>query len=653
MIGRGGEGSAESKGRLLHRAAVVLLALPVLALLAGQFELRRVRSFDPDEFQHAHSAFLILGGQLPYRDYFEHHPPLLHQLLARVMEGRQPGRDGRHALDTLVALRTFCWSFAILGALAHARLAWRLKGPLAGALASLLLWSTLIVFEKTIEIRPDTGAFAILQVAILLLSREASPGRTVLAFSLLGVGLLFTQKLIFPIAGLMAGVWFQTRPEARSRARERLALFVGLLWPTVLCAAYFFTHDALSAFIEDVFLINLRWKARLEAWPFFVSRFLEPNPFFAGLGAVGLLAGSRRASTIQCPEIRGERLVVLSAWTGLLGLALLPVAWEQYYLLFLPQLSILAAEALVRGTGSVLRRPDASSGPVAAAVLGLAALCLAPAGQALRQQWLRTDEAKERAIALVLDNSSPSDTVLDGYSGIGVFSPHAFRYFFLHAEMRQMLSAADVRDLEGGLESGVIAPRFVSGDSHLRAVSSFVRDFLDRNYHKVGDGPVAARLFPGGEAAWDDSRTRQLGEPPPVRGAYVLAAEGWSERQSSGGRSFRRSRGKASTVLFSVRDPAEMAALRLSARAGAGVSGLAAEISLNGVRVGEVALGPAFAAFVLPLPPGVLVRGFNRLEFTYPRRPAQADPRLSADENSTLALESLAVDRRQATPTSR
>lgn len=650
MIGSSGDApagpsSALARDRVLHGIAVLTLALLVVALLAGQFELRRTRSFDPDEFQHAHSAFMIAGGQLPYRDYFEHHPPLLHQLLARMIEGRQPERDLGRALDTLVALRTFCWSFAALGGLAHALLARRLFGSLAAAVASLLLWSTLIVFEKTIEIRPDTCAFALLQAALLLLCRGASPGRTALGFSLLGLGLVFTQKLIFPIGGLVVGTWFLARPEARSRFLERLAIPLGLLWPTVLCAAYFLSQDGLSAFIQDVFLINLRWKARLAAWPFFVSRFLEPNTFFAVLAAAGLLVGARRIALTRGANARGDTLVTLSAWSGVLGLVLLPVAWEQYYLLFLPQAAILGAAVLVRGTALVLRR-EGSSGAVAAVALALTLLFLVPVTETLRQQWLRTDEAKERAIALVLDNSSPSDTVLDGYSGIGVFRPHAFRYFFLHAEMRQMLSAADVGELEAGLESGAIAPRFASGDAHLRAVSNRVRAFLDRNYQRVGEGPVEVRLFPGGEAAWTDTLPRLLGEPPPPRGAYVLAGEGWTERESSGGRSFRRSRGKASTLLFPVLDPGTIAALRLTARAGADVPGLAAEVRLNGAKVGDVALGSVFAAFVLPLPDGLLVRGLNRIDFSYPRRPAQTNPALSVDENATLALEGLSLDGR-------
>ncbi len=70
--------------RRLHGIAVASLSMLVLTLLAAQFDLTRTRAFDPDEFQHAHSAFLIYRGQVPYRDYFEHHPPLLHQVMAKV-----------------------------------------------------------------------------------------------------------------------------------------------------------------------------------------------------------------------------------------------------------------------------------------------------------------------------------------------------------------------------------------------------------------------------------------------------------------------------------------------------------------------------------------------------------------------------------------
>ena len=628
------------RDRWLHGFAVAVLITASLAILQFQQSLLRTRTFDADEFQHAHSAYLIAQGQLPYRDYFEHHPPLLHVLMAPVIAALEPGRDGASAFETLFTLRVLLWTFGFVGLLAHHLVARRLLGALGGAVASLLLVSTVIVFEKSMEIRPDTPAMALLACALFLLRPESSPGRVFGAFSLLGVGLLFTQKLAFPALGILAALFLAARSEMRMR--RLVAIIGGLLWPTVVCALWFVAKGAGMAFIEDVFLINLRWKARLAPGPFFVTRFLEPNPLFALAGTVGLVDGLIRVARARPAVDDGSRIVLFSALTGVMGLAFLPVAWEQYYLLFLPQTAIVAGGVLLRIAGQILRRPQTTI-PVTALVVTVTLLGLLPRREALLNQRFRTSEAKERAIALVLDNSSTSDTVLDGYSGIGVFRPHAFRYFFLHAEMRMMLDSAAVRELEEGLTGGAIAPRFASADSHLRSVSPRVRDFLDRNFAPIGDGPVEVRLFPGAPEAWNDRTPRFIGQVPPATGAFVLALDGWSPRQSAGGRTFRRSRGKTSALVFSVRDPDALNTMRLEARAGADVAGLSALMRLNGRDIGEIALGPAFSTFDVPLEAGLVVRGLNRLEFLYPRRPAQVNAMFTGEDNATLALESLAL----------
>jgi hypothetical protein len=625
-------------------AAVALLCFAI-ALLAYQGSLLRTRTFDPDEFQHAHSAFLIAQGQLPYRDYFEHHPPLLHFLMAPVIASLDPQAGGTQALETLVVLRALSWIAALFGLFAHHLLALRLAGPLGASVSSLLLVTTVMVFEKSMEIRPDTFAFALLQWALLILCGQGSTPRPLFPFMLLGVGLLFTQKLAFPILGIVLAVTLGQRPWTREHMKQGLWMLGGLLGPTLLCGLYFVVRSAGTAFIEDVFLINLRWKARLDAWPFLVSRFLTPNPLFALTAALALLDCALRMR--RGPRDQGDdslRVVALSASSGALGVVLLPVAWEQYYLIFLPSLSTLAGDLIERAGARVSRSlPAVPSAAIVSVFVSLGSLL--PALEALTNQRLRTSEAKDKAIALILDNASRSETVLDGYSGIGVFRPHAFRYFFLHAEMRLMLEESTVKELEEGLLNGSINPRFASSDSHLRSVSPRVREYLERHFATVEQGPAAIRLFPGPPQAWDDGITRFLGQSWPARGAWVMALDGWLPRESPAGRSFRRSRGKASTLLFSVLDPEGETRLCLSARAGVDVPLMSARVRLNEEDLGEIQLASNFASFELLVRPGLLVRGLNRLEFFYPRRPAQSRPELTAEENATMALESLALVR--------
>ena len=61
---------------------IATILIPVLAVGGLQLALVPIRHFDPDEFQHLYSAWCISKGMLPYKDYFEHHTPFLHFLLA-------------------------------------------------------------------------------------------------------------------------------------------------------------------------------------------------------------------------------------------------------------------------------------------------------------------------------------------------------------------------------------------------------------------------------------------------------------------------------------------------------------------------------------------------------------------------------------------
>ena len=213
-----------------------------------------------------------------------------------------------------------------------------------------------------------------------------------------------------------------------------------------------------------------------------------------------------------------------------------------------------------------------------------------------------------------------------------------------------MLEGKSIAELEAGLQSGAIAPHFASADSHLAAVSPGVAARIAKDFEVVGEGPVTVRLFPGRPEDWDDTRVRNLGQPIPLEGPYVLCAEGWSERESAGGAAFRRSRGKGSVLVFPVRDPERLRSLALRARAGAEVAGLSTRVSLNGADLGEIALGPAFTISELALEPGMLRRGLNRLELAYPLRPAQIDPVAAARGNEAIALESVALRARQVQP---
>lgn len=64
--------------RNLYLAPIIILILVAFLI---RIPILKIRYFDPDEFQHLHGARQIYYGDIPYRDYFDHHTPLLHFIL--------------------------------------------------------------------------------------------------------------------------------------------------------------------------------------------------------------------------------------------------------------------------------------------------------------------------------------------------------------------------------------------------------------------------------------------------------------------------------------------------------------------------------------------------------------------------------------------
>jgi hypothetical protein len=71
-----------SDGDARWQADGIFVLAAIAALLIARIPLIPIREFDPDEFQHAHAAWSVFKGLLPYRDFFEHHTPWYYFALA-------------------------------------------------------------------------------------------------------------------------------------------------------------------------------------------------------------------------------------------------------------------------------------------------------------------------------------------------------------------------------------------------------------------------------------------------------------------------------------------------------------------------------------------------------------------------------------------
>lgn len=123
----------------------------IIAIIFVTFLLRIpilfVRYFDPDEFEHLHAAFSLYHGLIPYRDFFEHHTPLVWFLLAPLYSIF--GAD----IPLLFVARALMLPFTAGILYLTYLLGKRFYNRDVGLLAVLFLSYMIMFLEQTLEIR--------------------------------------------------------------------------------------------------------------------------------------------------------------------------------------------------------------------------------------------------------------------------------------------------------------------------------------------------------------------------------------------------------------------------------------------------------------------------------------------------------------------
>jgi hypothetical protein len=564
-----------------RRACLAVVAL--FLLLRGPLLFKH--AFDPDEFQHLHSAFCIAHGLVPYRDYFDHHTPWLHLVLAPGLRLVRVEQDPQRAVAAIFVARALMWALsgAIVWLTYRLGLLWR--GAATGLLAAALLTLIELFPDKTLEIRPDVPAcVALLACWVLALDGR----RPLLAGVCGGAALMFTPKAAFALPGVLMAV---------TGLGVAAAFLLGTLLPVLVTLLGFAAVGAAHDFVAASLFANVAWKTRFSPVPVLASLAHDNTAIsvLAGLGATLCVA---RLAASRC---RRDAFVVIEALALLGGGFVIPIPYAQYFVPLLPLLALLAADAL---ESLVERIPESRRG----ATLALALVLLALPPLSVAATILRPDNArvadKLRKLRYAMNASRPGDAFLDGFSGLGVFRPHAFRFFFLHDEMRAQLSAADVAQLVNGLRDGTIAPVLVAADADLRAVSPELRGFLQASYASTAQPPLLKL-----RELWidkDGARLELAGEP-----TATLVGRGWRAAEWEAGVGFRRARGAFATLRLPVRSPLPRAlALRVRGERAKGV-----DVLVNGASIGRLWLSPSWQEATLPIPKERLRPGVNGVRF--------------------------------------
>jgi len=468
-----------------HAISLLFVLLATAGFLVARIPALTHRPFDPDEFEHAHAAWCVFKGMLPYKDFFEHHTPWYHYTLRPFFHWFDVDIAFASARHFLLFGRGLSLVLTILSILLVALLGHRWENRKVGLVAGLFLVGQPFFLQKTIEMRPDVLAlpFFLGSLWFLLRGLTANPNgarRSLWCFLggglSLGAATMCTQKMLFVLPGTLAGlgIWslFAGRAGRRARIFLTMVFLLGLCVPATLTWAAFALRHAGGEFIANNFLLNANWK-HVEAEQ--LRKLISTSWPVLALSLLGASASQYRFFRSEQRSYGG--ILLFCTLVGLFaGILVVPVAHRQYYLMPLPIVCLFAAQGLFL----LVERAREGARPwiLILATIPLSALPILDLQATLK---LRNDR-QLATLRYVLENTKPTEMVMDGWEGTGVFRPHAFYYFFLHGEMVDRLPREQVNAYLDALESGRIRPRLIAMDENLVALGSRFLRFVKTNY---------------------------------------------------------------------------------------------------------------------------------------------------------------------------
>ncbi|MBM4036691.1 MAG: hypothetical protein FJ291_33580 [Planctomycetes bacterium] len=358
-----------------HRPVRMALGLASIVLVTVLVRIPTFRfPLDQDGSVFAYVARTWADGGLPYRDAWDHKPPLTY-LAYRLLFVFGPA-TGQGVGLTLRAGSALCDAAAAVLLLLLARRFFGFRAGLAAGLAYGIATGLPVLQLEAFQ--PERLA-ALCTVAGVLMAALYAETRRYAYAALCGLlfGLAVIAKQVAAPVGVAVWAWlawdaFRTegRPALGRVAFASVLMLVGAVLPWGLCAAYFNAHEAFGDFWECTWRYNLRYAAEhrkgslLAGVPEAVKR-MQWHHGFLWLSALGGLAVA-----LARPVARRGGLLVLG-WTlaACVGL-ILPGQFAYYY--YVPTVAPLAMACGVALAGLWRAARASGAGAAGAAVAALA-----------------------------------------------------------------------------------------------------------------------------------------------------------------------------------------------------------------------------------------------------------------------------------------
>lgn len=242
---------------LYRKLPPFLLAAHLLAGLAFCLYVAcRTDTLGGDTLEHIHSSWLVYANFVPYKDFFQHHNPLLWYIFAPFVGLHAKGLDDNIitavviAAAVIVSFINYLYLYLITSRF--------LSSKFAGIIASAVAFTPYVVLS-VIHFRPDnfmlTAFFAGLYYYFCHI-KEQKLWQLVLAFMLFWCSFMFLQKIVFTLL-LVGAVTLYLLCVQKLRWENVLYAALSPLLLSLAFVAYLYQNDILAVWYHSNFTFNL------------------------------------------------------------------------------------------------------------------------------------------------------------------------------------------------------------------------------------------------------------------------------------------------------------------------------------------------------------------------------------------------------------
>lgn len=466
----------------MRALVLAVLAGAGLATFARVHDLALHRHFTIDEWQYGHATWLVSQGELPYRDFYEHHVPLSYVVHAPLLGGEAPFSERALRMRRIV----FGWMAATATLLLAATLA-ATREPAWGLLAAFVPFGFGFGLLSAVDYRADNFSAFLTVAALALLWANRRPARrapSLAAGVLLGSALWTTQKAATVVGGLALVFGLLEVLSRRRKNPSWISAPLPLLAGLVATGAVGLGGLAVAGVLPEAFEITVLHALAHEGAhpPVSVSRFLLPFLAETPASTAALVASALLGVASRHGRFWWVPLGVALATSGLLR--------AQFPYNFVLAGLLLVLTALAGFAWLVERVPLPQRLATWRPYLWLLPLLVLPdqlgfvRGVSDNRHQLALLDAVERF-------TGPEDVVIDGAGG-ALFRPHASYWWYHGGAHRQILAEVFSQRLLEDYRASA-APLWIR-DLRMRGLPLAVHDYFRRHYLRV-DGDLFALGF--------------------------------------------------------------------------------------------------------------------------------------------------------------